>query len=40
MFFAFKLSDVVIVMLINVEMPTKVGILTFISMISFMLMWV
>ena len=38
-FLAFKLSDVFI-MLINVKMPTIVGILTFISMINFMLSWV
>ena len=34
-FFAFKLSGVVIIMLINVKMPTIVGILTFMSMINF-----
>ena len=34
---AFKLSDVVFIMLINVKMPTIVGILTFMSMINFML---
>ena len=36
-FLAFKLSDVVFIMLINVKMPTIVGILTFMSMINFML---
>ena len=36
-FLAFRLSDVVFTMLINVKMPAIVGILTFISMISFML---
>ena len=35
--FAFKLSDVVFIMLINVKIPTIVGISTFISMINFML---
>ena len=34
---AFKLSDVVCIMLINLKMPTIVGILTFMSMINFML---
>ena len=33
---AFKHSDVVIIMLINVKMPTIVGILTFMSTIDFM----
>ena len=33
----FKFSDVVFIMLINVKMPTIVGILTFMSMIIFML---
>ena len=32
-FLAFKLSDVVFIMLINVKMPTIVGILTFMSSI-------
>ena len=32
-FLAFKLSDVVFIMLINVNMPTIVGILTFMSRI-------
>ena len=36
-FLAFNLSDDVFIMLINVKMPTIVGILTFISMIQFML---
>ena len=35
-FLAFKLSDVVFIMLINVKMPTIVGILTFMSLINFM----
>ena len=34
-FLAFKLSDVVFSKLINVKMPTIVGILTFMSMIKF-----
>ena len=34
---AFKLWDVVFIILINVKMPTLVGILTFMSMINFML---
>ena len=33
----FKLSDVVFILLINVKMPTTVGILTYLSMINFML---
>ena len=33
----FKQADVVFNLLINVKMPTIVGILTFISMINFML---
>ena len=32
-FLAFKCSDVVFIMLINIKMSTNVGILTFISMI-------
>ena len=32
---AFKLSDVVFIMLINVKMPTIIGILTFMSVINF-----
>ena len=36
-FLAFKLSDVVFIMLINVKMSTIVGILIFMSMINFML---
>ena len=36
-FLAFKLSNVVFIMLINVKMPTFVGILTFMSIINFML---
>ena len=35
--FAFKLSDVVFIMLINVKMPTVVSILKFMRMINFML---
>ena len=34
-FFDSKLSDVVLIMLINVKMPTIVGIFTFMSMIDF-----
>ena len=37
---ALKLSDVVFIMLINVKMPTIVGILTFMSMINFVFSWV
>ena len=36
-FLDFKLLDVVFVMLINVKMPTIVGILTFMSRMNFML---
>ena len=36
-FIALSLSDVVFTMLINVKMPTIVGILTFISRINFVL---
>ena len=36
-FLALSLSDVVFTMLINVKMPTIVGILTFMSRINFML---
>ena len=36
-FLAFSLSDDVFIMLINVKMPTIVGILTFMSRINFML---
>ena len=32
---SFKLSDIAFILLINVKMPTVVGILTFISMIKF-----
>ena len=35
--FALNLSDAVFIMLVNVKMSTILGILTFISMISFML---
>ena len=35
--FAFKLSDVVFIVLINVKMPTIVGILIFMSIINFMI---
>ena len=38
-FVALILSDVVFIMLINVKMPTIVGILTFISKINFVLSW-
>ena len=40
MFLALSLSDVVFIMLINVKMPTIVGILTFMSRINFVLSWV
>ena len=33
-FLAFKLSDIVLILLINVKMPTFVGILTFMSMVN------
>ena len=36
-FFDLSLSDVVFIMLINVEMPTIVGILTFMNRINFVL---
>ena len=36
-FLALSLSDVVFIMLINVKMPTFVGILSFMSRINFML---
>ena len=36
-FFALSLSDAVFIMLLNVKMPTTVGILTFMSRINFML---
>ena len=36
-FFAFSLSDIVFIMLINVNMPTIVGILTFMSRMNFVL---
>ena len=36
-FLALSLSDVVFIMLINVKMPTIVGILSLMSMINFML---
>ena len=39
-FVALSLSDVVFIMLINVKMPTIVGILTFMSRINFVLSWV
>ena len=35
--FASKLSDVVFILLINVKMPTIVGVLTFMSIINFIL---
>ena len=38
-FLALSLSDVVFIMLINVKMPTIVGILTFMSRINFVLSW-
>ena len=36
-FLAFNLTNVVFIMLVNVKMPTIVGILTFMSMINVML---
>ena len=39
-FLALNLSDVVFIMLVNVKMPTIVGILTFMSRINFVLSWV
>ena len=36
-FIAFNLSDMLFILLINVKMPTIVGILTFMSRINFML---
>ena len=39
-FLALSLSNVVFIMLINVKMSTIVGILTFMSRINFMLIWV
>ena len=36
-FFAFKLTDIIFIMLVNVKVPTIVGILTLMSMINFML---
>ena len=36
-FHALSLSDVVFIMLINVKMPTTVGILTYMSRINFVL---
>ena len=39
-FLALSLSDVVVIMLINVKMPTIAGILTFMSRINFMLNWI
>ena len=39
-FIALNLSDFVFIMLINVKMPTIVGILTFMSRINFVLSWV
>ena len=39
-FLALSLSYVAFIMLINVKMPTTVGILTFMSMINFVLDWV
>ena len=38
-FHALSLLDVVFIMLINVKMPTIVGILTFMSKINFVLSW-
>ena len=39
-YLAFSLSDVVFIKLINVKMPTFVGILTFMSRINIVLNWV
>ena len=39
-FLGLYLSDIVLIMLINVKMPTIVGILTFTSRIKFLLSWV
>ena len=39
-FFAFTPSGVAVIMLINVKIPTIVSILTFMSMIYFMLSWI
>ena len=39
-FLALRLSDVVFIKLINVEIPTIVGILTFMSKINFVLSWI
>ena len=39
-FLALSLSDVVFIMLINVKMPTIVGILTFMSRLNYVLSWV
>ena len=39
-FSGFHLSNAVFIMLINIKMPTTVGILTFMSMINSMLSWV
>ena len=39
-FFALSLTDVAFIMLINVKMPTIVGILTFMSRINIVLSWV
>ena len=39
-FLGLKLSDVAFILLINVKMPTTVGILTFMGRINFMLGWV
>ena len=39
-FIALSLSDVVLILLINVEMPTIVGILRSMSRINFVLNWV
>ena len=38
-FLALNLSDVVFIMLMNIKMPTIVGILTFMSRINFVLTW-
>ena len=39
-FLALSLSGVLFIMLINIKMPTIVGILTFVSRMNFVLSWV
>ena len=40
MLLALSISDVVFIMLVNIKMPTIVGILTFMSRINLVLSWV